>query len=888
VRPSPPALSTPLLLGLALAIGLSGASQAGDLPVWGYLDNGMGYLLLESHAAPLTGSSVIVHSGSARESFSTSGASHFLEHLLFNGTETRTQEQLYDDVDAIGGYNNATTRRTHVAYMMLTPAEKIRTGLEIQADMLFHSTLPPEKLEKERGIILEELAKDRDQSSFELERILGLAAFGPEGPGLPVMGSALSIETIDRETILGFYKGLYTPQNMTLLVVGDFESAEMELMIGEVFGHEPAGPSPPETDYPDLEWDGRPIISRHTGSSIVLEWTSPGPDPASGDFLAYECLVELALGGDASPANRALRERFVGKILSSSGWIEMIPGGSFLRYRVEADGSADWREIAAAVPEILRSRAIVPGIEEIEAWKTARETDEFFLREKPHFYAIYRGERIAAQGIEGILTLPHHLAELSSRDLDHVALGIDGETYRLAVVLPEAAPEAAEEGAPGGTMRRSTLENGTELLILSSPESPVLALHLFVRGRAEAEPAEMDGAVELLHRLMTVRTSLSDPQTLQQKIRSIGAQLKAADNPFIPYDDFYTTHSHSYVRLQSLDRFADEAFALLAELLGPPGWTDVDFEETRATMLASAQRSSASSRTIARRLVRNALYKGSLRSREVFGKPESLERMTADSLRSLSRQYLVGKRLLLVVATALPPETIEEIASRHLAALPSGVSSPPLEDRKGILERIRTELANTDPVPEEIPALTPPDSTWLTLEAMGARQARITWVRPLGFVEDEEFEAVKVWNGLLSNEVQFQLREREGLAYSIGTSVDRLDDGTVLWTASAGSGKENLGRILEGFQQILTASLQAAPDSSDVARQGVQIYGRSLMRRATRMNRAYAAGMAILEGRDPEAIDEEIRAPMRVTAEEIAALLPKLRDDLPGLVAIAY
>ena len=154
-------------------------------PAWGYLDNGMAYILLESHAAPLIGSSVIVHSGSAREEMSTSGASHFLEHLLFNGTTTRTQEQLYDEVDAIGGYNNATTRKTHVAYMMVTPAEKIRTGLEIQADMLFHSIIDSSKVEKERGIILAEMAKDLDAGTFEQERHLDLASSGRRDRACP-------------------------------------------------------------------------------------------------------------------------------------------------------------------------------------------------------------------------------------------------------------------------------------------------------------------------------------------------------------------------------------------------------------------------------------------------------------------------------------------------------------------------------------------------------------------------------------------------------------------------------------------------------------------------------------------------------------------------------
>ena len=127
---------------------------------WGYLSNGAGYLIIENHAAPAVSAVAIIPGGSGSESWASQGASHFLEHLLFNGTSKRTQEQIYDAMDLLGTYNNASTRNTHVVFMILSPAEHFWNAFEVQTDMLFHSTLPAEKLEKERGIILEELARD--------------------------------------------------------------------------------------------------------------------------------------------------------------------------------------------------------------------------------------------------------------------------------------------------------------------------------------------------------------------------------------------------------------------------------------------------------------------------------------------------------------------------------------------------------------------------------------------------------------------------------------------------------------------------------------------------------------------------------------------------------
>ena len=234
----------------------------------------------------------------------------------------------------------------------------------------------------------------------------------------------------------------------------------------------------------------------------------------------------------------------------------------------------------------------------------------------------------------------------------------------------------------------------------------------------------MDGAVELLQRLMAVRTPESDPPTLQRKIQGIGAQLKTADNPHIPYDDFYSTHGHSYVRLQSLDRYAEATFALLAELLGPQAWTDQDFEEERQSMLALASRSSGSSRTVARALVRRGLYDGTLRAHSIFGTPMTIGAMTADSLRAMAQRYFVGERFLLVVATSHDAATITELADRHVGTLPRGRSPADLPSRAGLAARIRSGLPTSDGIPETIETLPLPDSTLLRVRQIGARQAR--------------------------------------------------------------------------------------------------------------------------------------------------------------------
>ena len=189
----------------------------------------------------------------------SSGASHFLEHLLFNGTESRTQEQLYADVDRIGAYNNATTRADHTMYLLLAPAEHLDAALEIQADMLLHSTLPPDKFEKEKGIVLEELGRDVGDPGHLADTFFTGQPYAGTPYARPVLGSVESIRGLSREAVWAYYKERYRPERMVLVLAGDFQPDEALARIRERFGD-------PGPDSPAIEPD--------RSMPIVLPWAS--------------------------------------------------------------------------------------------------------------------------------------------------------------------------------------------------------------------------------------------------------------------------------------------------------------------------------------------------------------------------------------------------------------------------------------------------------------------------------------------------------------------------------------------------------------------------------------------------------------------------------------
>ncbi|HEX7400617.1 MAG TPA: insulinase family protein, partial [candidate division Zixibacteria bacterium] len=132
-----------------LSTGITSA-ELGSQAALSTLSNGMQVIMLEKHANPLIACMIYVNAGSKYETDQNNGVTHLLEHLLFDGTKTRTRVDITEGIKTKGGYINAFTQKELTCYMVLMPSDYIEDGLATQSDMLFNSTIPDSELTKER------------------------------------------------------------------------------------------------------------------------------------------------------------------------------------------------------------------------------------------------------------------------------------------------------------------------------------------------------------------------------------------------------------------------------------------------------------------------------------------------------------------------------------------------------------------------------------------------------------------------------------------------------------------------------------------------------------------------------------------------------------------
>jgi len=204
--------------------------------------------------------------GSRDESTGTFGSTHFLEHLLFKGTTTRSALDIAVAFDAVGGEHNALTAKEYTCYYAKIQDRDLPMAVEVIADMLTSSLLDPEEFETERGVILEELAMaDDDPGDVANERFFE-AVLGAHPLGRPIGGSPATIKAATREAVVSHYRSNYRPQDLVITVAGAVNHDE--LVAGVVRALEKA-------DW-DLSVEARPVERR-----------SPNLDPiVRGDALS--------------------------------------------------------------------------------------------------------------------------------------------------------------------------------------------------------------------------------------------------------------------------------------------------------------------------------------------------------------------------------------------------------------------------------------------------------------------------------------------------------------------------------------------------------------------------------------------------------------------------
>jgi len=177
-----------------------------------------------------------VGSGSRDEAAEVNGVSHFVEHMVFKGTTSRSAKQIAREVDTIGGNLDAFTGKETVCFNIKVLDENVPPALDLLSDLVLHPTFAPEDLEREKGVILEEIKMDEDNPDYLVHEVWTQNFWKGDPLGRPILGTAKTVSSFDQQKLLDFYAGRFTPRNMVFSAAGNLEHDAFVAQVEKEFG----------------------------------------------------------------------------------------------------------------------------------------------------------------------------------------------------------------------------------------------------------------------------------------------------------------------------------------------------------------------------------------------------------------------------------------------------------------------------------------------------------------------------------------------------------------------------------------------------------------------------------------------------------------------------
>lgn len=262
--------------------------------------NGLKLISKEVHAAPVVSFWVWYKVGARDEHIGITGISHWVEHMMFKGTEKLGKGRIMQVVAENGGTLNAFTSDDWTAYFETLPSDRLDLGILIESDRMVNSLFDPAEVESERTVIISEREGHENEPDYMLNEEVSATAFKVHAYGNGIIGWKSDLQTMTREDLYNHYKTYYAPNNATVVVVGDFNTDELIGKLEEAFGsYEPSEHIPQVRGVEPEQKGERRVVVRHPGATPQLEIVYHTPSASHPDI--YPLMVADALLSGAKP-----------------------------------------------------------------------------------------------------------------------------------------------------------------------------------------------------------------------------------------------------------------------------------------------------------------------------------------------------------------------------------------------------------------------------------------------------------------------------------------------------------------------------------------------------------------------------------------------------------
>ena len=400
------------------------------------LDNGLVVLTKELHTSPIVTSMIWYRVGSRNEELGQTGKSHFLEHMLFKGTNRFKKGQIDLLTLKNGGSNNAFTSQDFTAYYFNFASDRWNIALEIEADRMVNCNFDPEEFEAEKKVVIEELKGGLDSPWGLLMQEVNAAAYKVHPYRNPIIGWLNDVERATAEEQQAYYQRNYQPNNAILSIAGDFDSDRVLDEVARQFGGIPAGRRSEliSINEPVQKGEKRILVRwRSRVPRIAIAYHAPGI--AAPDSYALQLLGIILTEGKSSRLYQRLVERDQTVTFVSADYGESKDPTLF-HIRAEGRGNHTAEEIEASIYDELR-RIISDGVTEAELERAKHQIQAHFVlsRERTADQAMLFGQIESLCGLSYIDTYIPRITAITPAEVSVVCASVLGDDNRTVGYL---------------------------------------------------------------------------------------------------------------------------------------------------------------------------------------------------------------------------------------------------------------------------------------------------------------------------------------------------------------------------------------------------------------------------------------------------------------------
>jgi zinc protease len=394
------------------------------------LDNGLHVLVIPDHRAPVATQMIWYKVGAADEPPGSSGIAHFLEHLMFKGTDRIPTGQFSKTVARNGGEDNAFTNHDVTAYFQRVAKERLPLVMEMEADRMANLRLTEDDVATERKVILEERRTrvDNDPGSILQEQMMA-ALYSNHPYGIPIIGWEHEIRALEREDAFSFYRRFYAPDNALLVIAGDVEPDEVRKLAEATYGKiKPGGlvngrvrPQEPSRAAPVKVTLADPRAGRTTVQRFYLVPSYASAEP--GEAEALDLLMRVAAAGSVSKIYKqmVIEDR---KAANAGGWYSDsgVDSGRLGFYAIAAE-KVSAEELESAIDSViadLRENGVTQ--EELDRARASHMAEFVYASDSQSRMARHYGWRLATgMSVADVEQWPDRLKRVTVEDLRNVA-----------------------------------------------------------------------------------------------------------------------------------------------------------------------------------------------------------------------------------------------------------------------------------------------------------------------------------------------------------------------------------------------------------------------------------------------------------------------------------